>query len=122
SNLRRERLDKSIVGAFANKINGKSQTETPAETVPQESSNKPLTLREKFEQSKKVVKTDSKGKEEVVEQTTKSQEVVKTVSKEEFLKEYKEVDPDTNTGEEKKPKKIAKKPRTNLMNSIRISL
>ncbi len=63
--------------------------------------NKGMTLKEKFEQA---------GYMQAGNQPNEKTTITEVVSKEEFLEKYKEVDPDTQKGEEKKkPKKKVKK-------------
>lgn len=78
--------------------------------------NSEKTLRELFEQKEEVKKEDKKPeeqkkKEEKVEEKkeeAKEEPKEKIVSKEEFLKEYKEADPDDNKGKERPSPKINK--------------
>ncbi|MFA5623323.1 MAG: hypothetical protein WC981_03790 [Candidatus Dojkabacteria bacterium] len=74
------------------------------------------TLREIFEGKKEDVKSEKeeepikeqedKGKNVKNEKAKKESKEEKVISKEEFLKEYKDIDPDDNTGKEKKLPKI----------------
>ena len=93
NSLIRSNIEKKSIGKFREKINGKEKED--------------ITLRELFE------KEDKKGKKEKTKEKVKKEETqkknvekeVKVVSKNDFLKVYKDFDPDKEDGEEKKPKK-----------------
>lgn len=82
--------------------------------------NEEKTLREIFESNGKVVEEKEKPKEEKKELrintdvSKKIEEESKVISKEDFLKEYKSVDPDEATGKEKSSEKIKKEIKVSL--------
>ena len=94
--LIRGRAERKSLGNFREKINGEKKEE--------------ITLRELFEKDKGKEKRNGikPKKEKKVEVKKKKKEIkdkrTKIVSKSEFLKVYKDFDPDTNKGKEKKKK------------------
>ncbi|KKR06149.1 MAG: Major sperm protein [candidate division WS6 bacterium GW2011_GWF2_39_15] len=117
-----------IEGILVNTLNRKEKKEKNEDKKVE---SKGMTLREKFEKAglstaktkddtqvkSTEVKADEKEKDNVAKETEK------TVTKEEFLKEYKEADPDDTKGKEKEEKKVEQKSeKLDTVKNIEVSL
>lgn len=101
--LIRNKKEKKKLGNFREKINGEKKEEITLRELFEKDNGKKEKTKEKGKEEKKDVKEEPKEKEPKDEK--KEEDVV--ISKNEFLKVYKDFDPDNNKGKEKSKFKIS---------------